>query len=208
MNFSSADPLTMVYHELRGPLGLMATAARSAAEDCADDALRARCEVIVRAAERMLRTAGRVLDLAHAAELQASELFDPAEVVRSTINDLTQMSAPVALTELSTTPGCISEGDAAQLEALVQSLITNASDHAEPGTSINVIISERLGRLRVEFVNQRASVRQHKGLGLGLPICEKLASRLGAELACEPHGDHFRSTLMLPLTRDRANVAS
>ena len=155
MNFSSADPLTMVYHELRGPLGLMATAARSAAEDCADDALRARCEVIVRAAERMLRTAGRVLDLAHAAELQASELFDPAEVVRSTINDLTQMSAPVALTELSTTPGCISEGDAAQLEALVQSLITNASDHAEPGTSINVIISERLGRLRVEFVQIR-----------------------------------------------------
>jgi len=198
----------MVYHELRGPLGLMATAARSAAEDCTDDALRARCEVIVRAAERMLRTAGRVLDLAHAAESPASELFDPAEVVRATINDLSQMSVPVVLTELTTTLGCLSEGNASELEALVQSLITNASDHAEPGTSINVVISERSGRLRVEFVNQRASVRRHKGLGLGLPICENLASKLGAELACEPNGDHFWTILMLPLARERASLAS
>ena len=204
MKQSTADPITMVYHELRGPLGLMATAARSAADECTDEALRARCEVIVRAAERMLRTAGHVIDLAHKSESACSELYDPAETIRATVSDLSEMSVPLILTSLPSEAPCLAEGNVALLEALVQSLITNASDHSEPGTSIHVVLSERSGKLRVEVVNQRSSVRRHRGLGLGLYICQNLAGQLGASLTCDPCGEHFRSVLTLPLTKERA----
>lgn len=206
MKPSTADPITIVYHELRAPLGLMATAARSAAEDCTDAALRARCEVIVRTAERMLRIAGHVMDIAQQTESQCSDRFDPAQIVRGTVADLNQMNVPVSLTELSASGECLCEGNAAQLEALVQSLLTNASDHAEPGTSIDVVMCERFGRLRVEFVNQRASRSCHRGLGLGMYICQNLAGRLGADLLCEPRGEHFVSVLTLPLVRTRVPV--
>ena len=61
------DPLTLMYHELRAPLGLVATAARSmAAKTQTTTTSVSRCEMIVRAAERMLRTPPRWFAISHA----------------------------------------------------------------------------------------------------------------------------------------------
>lgn len=207
MKQATADPITMAYHELRGPLGLMATAARSAAEDCTDESLRARCQVIVRAAERMLRTAGQVIELAQSSQPICSQVFDPVETIRSTIEDLNAMDVPVHLTELIAEGECGYEGSVEQLEALVQSLISNACDHAEPGSSIHVVISKRFDHLRVEFVNQRALVRRHNGLGLGTYIGQSLARQLGGHLECEARGNEFSSVLTLPLAQARTGIA-
>ncbi len=207
MKHANADPITMVYHELRGPLGLMATAARSAAEDCTDDGLRARCEVIVRAAERMLRTAGLVMDLAQATATESFERFNPVETVRATVANFHGLNVRVILTELTSEASYVSEGNEVQLEALIQSLMTNASDHAEPGTGINVLVSERSSALRIEFVNQTSSRPRHLGLGLGLFICENLVERLGASIIAEERGGHFHTVLTVPLASRPMEIA-
>ncbi len=73
----ATDPVTMAYHELRSPLALVATVARSAAEECEDELVRARCLSIVRAAERMIRTAGHLMDLAETSQAEKVEQFNP-----------------------------------------------------------------------------------------------------------------------------------
>lgn len=199
--------MTLVYHELRGPLGLMATAARSAAEDCTDDALRARCEVIVRAAERMLRTAGHLLELAHEAQSESEQLFDPAACVRATISHFRDLAVPVLIVDDRADSHCLTSGIPAQLEALIQSLINNALDHAEPGTPIRVGIEHPAGELRIEISNRRSIVRRHRGLGLGLYICENLSARLGASIDCVPAGHDFVTVVTLPLVAEPVAVA-
>ena len=81
MNSPATDPLTMAYHELRAPLALVVTAARSAAGEAQEGELRLRCEMIVRAAERMLRTASEMCGLEGPQEPGSEAAFQPAEIV-------------------------------------------------------------------------------------------------------------------------------
>ena len=91
-----ADPVTLAYHELRAPLGLVATAARSAAADCEDESLRKRCEMIVRAAERMLRTAQSVMSLVEGSQPAESQRITLSEVVERLADDARALGFPVA----------------------------------------------------------------------------------------------------------------
>ena len=207
MTHPTADPLTMAYHELRGPLGLMATAARAAAEDCTDDVLRARCEVILRAAERMLRTASHVLELARETRGMEAAFFDPAECVRDLVSHLSDLGAPLLVTEDPAERGYLAHGNRDHLEALVQSLLSNATDHAESDTPIHVSITGQPGEVRINISNQRATVRRHGGLGVGLAICNNLSARLGASLDCGPQGDDFVSSITIPLVAQPLAIA-
>ncbi|MGE5595173.1 MAG: sensor histidine kinase [Hyphomicrobiales bacterium] len=200
MNSPALEPMTLVYHELRAPLGLVATAARSAAEDCEDEELRSRCETIVRAAERMLRTANQLFNLNRLGESPGRSVYDPASVVAAIVSDLRGLEAAVSLEQESTGDeprfAC---GAREPFEALIHSLIGNAIDHGEPGERIRVRTSIRGGRFEAVVENRIAARKRHRGLGLGSYIATELATQAGADLETSVEMGTYRAVVRLPL---------
>ena len=180
MNQATIDPATMVLHELRAPLGLMATAARSAADDCQDDDLRLRCEMIVRAAEGMLRTANQVFQLNRVPGAGEVANFRPFEVASQLVDTLRGFDVRVSLHGDAGARQAAVIGVYEQFEALLHSLVTNAMDHSELGAPVHVELRVRDGGLFVEIRNVPARQPRHRGLGLGTAIADALAEGLGA----------------------------
>lgn len=200
MKTPALDAMTMAYHELRSPLGLVLTAARVAAEEAAaDEDLRRRCETIARAAERMLRTAQQVFELGEQPEPATDAPYSPSDVVLGVAEDLRALGVAI---ECEVTPAARrawTTGVSERLEALVQSLLTNASDHGEPGVPVRVRVERTRRVLAVEVVNAIAANRRHRGLGLGSLIANELALRLGADLEMAAEDGQFTATIHLPL---------
>lgn len=203
MELLTLDPLTLAYHELRSPLGLLATAARAAAETANDDDLRRRCETMARAAERMLRTTERVLDLASRSQPRASAIFSPVETVRAVVSDLAMLGSRVRLEVAPSAGGAQIAGDPAQLEALVQSLISNAFDHADDDAEVRVRIDAPGDEVLIAVTNEVASDCRHRGLGVGAYLCRNLAAQIGGVLRVGPEGSLYRAMLALPLAAVR-----
>lgn len=207
MNALCSDPLTLAYHELRSPLGLLATAVRSVAEDSGDDALRGRCELIVRTVERMLRTTERVFGIARAGEPEAGEWFAPAEIVEQLVRDLRGMDVQVDIRAGAATGSVREFGARGVFETLVQSLVSNAVDHGEPGTVIRVELDADGETLALDITNRIAARRRHDGLGAGLYLAGRLAEQLGGVLTAEADGLEYRASLRLPLRRSDQAVS-
>lgn len=169
----------MVYHELRSPLALMATAARSAAAESSDEYVRSRCESIVRAAERMLRTAAHIIDVAGASREVEQADFEPARVVADVVSDYRAMGTAIVL-EIADHGGR-AHGVEQHLEALLCSLLGNASDHGDASVPLHVIVQTAESRMRIT-VRNAIGASNHRGLGLGLYLGQQLASGLGATL--------------------------
>lgn len=192
------DPMALVYHELRAPLGLVATAARAAAEDAPDAELRSRCEVIVRTAERMLRTAEAVTRAASGIEEDSSgAAFLPAAVVGDLVTTLRGLGVPL---ELSLPVDCLPPvmGSAARFEALVHSMVTNAIDHGKPGVPVSLSVMPGSGGVVVEVRNAVADRDTHCGAGLGAIIVNALARGLGATVSTAASEDEHIARLVLP----------
>ncbi len=170
----------MAYHELRSPLALMATAARSAAEESSDEYVRSRCESIVRAAERMLRTATHIIDVAAAAQYTEPVDFDPARVVEDVVKDYRAMGAAIVLEVAER--GRMAHGVEQHLEALLCSLLGNASDHGDRSVPLHVVVRIIESRTRITVRNAVGSGGNHRGLGLGAYIGQQLVQELGATL--------------------------
>ncbi|MCC7362954.1 MAG: HAMP domain-containing histidine kinase [Dehalococcoidia bacterium] len=182
MNPATLEPMTLVYHELRSPLGLLATAARSAAEECDDENLKSRCEIIVRAAERMLRTAQQLLDLARGDDGREPEAFSPTDIILVIAADNTALGSTV---ETVITPAARRAWTLAVrevFEALMQSLVSNALDHGDPDVAPVVQVAAEEDALVVEVRNRVGTAKQHEGLGLGSYIARGLAEQLGARI--------------------------
>jgi signal transduction histidine kinase len=197
VNTAIASPATLVYHELRSPLALVATMAQSAAADCEDEVLRSRCLSIVRAAERMLRTAGHLIQAATPEGTDAATgNFDPVRLLHAVAHDYRSLGVPVHVY------ACI-EGDVAldgvpeNFETLICSLIGNATDHGDPTRPIVVGVRRDQGTLEVTIANSIGN-RRHAGLGLGSYIAEHLAGQLGGELTVSRDGDSYTRTLRVP----------
>lgn len=172
----------MALHELRSPLGLVATAARSAADECDDDMLRSRCEVIVRAAERMLRTAQTVLALAQSASLMKRATFDPAVSVRTIVAELAAIGVELQLLDETCAEEFAFDGVREQFETLVTSLLSNALDHAEPGTKVQVRLASSGDQFAAQISNVLAARSRHAGLGVGNYIADQLAEMIPARV--------------------------
>ncbi|GAB4336488.1 MAG: hypothetical protein Kow0010_24360 [Dehalococcoidia bacterium] len=196
---TALDPLTLVYHELRAPLGLVATAAYSAIEEAGNEAVRERCEAIARSAERMLRTASQVLAVAAAAESRDEPGdFVPAEVITALTADLDALDVGV---EVRTTPaadGTAVHGSRDRFEALVQSILMNAVDHSDPGATVSVAVEANDDTVAVTVANPLPSCRRHRGLSLGSYLCERLAEGLGARYRAGAEDDRFVASIELP----------
>jgi signal transduction histidine kinase len=190
------DPVTLAYHELRAPLGLMLTAAQSAVEECEDAFVRKRCEVIARTAERMLRTAQEMLRQA-GMDREEEQLFLPAQVLAASVGDLVELGAAVELQVSAEAVAARCKGMPATFEALVHSLISNARDHAAAGTCVNVSLRRGGHSIVVDVANEMAAVDEHAGLGAGRLIEARLADDLGARLESGGYGGMFLARLTL-----------
>jgi two-component system, chemotaxis family, sensor kinase Cph1 len=197
VNGFATDPVTMAYHELRSPLALMATMARSAAEDCASEELRSRCLSIVRTAERMLRTASQVMEVAETASDDCLYKFAPVDVVSKVVDDYRGMDVAVELEapvdrylEVLAAPG--------QLEALLCSIIGNALDHGSLRSPILVSVSEIQHAVVIQVRNAVGRTRSHRGLGLGSYIGDQLARALNSSLEVVRTDAEFSARITIP----------
>ena len=191
------DPVTMVYHELRSPLALMATAARMAADDCGSDELRARCLSIVRTAERMLRTAGQVMVCAEAARDDVPSRFAPVELIERVVHDYRGMGVAIEL-DLRGRARSFVYGAPGQMEALLCSVVGNALDHGNPDLPVTISVTEGAHELIIEVRNQVGSARSHRGLGLGTYIGDRLAQALDASIDFARTDEAFTARITVP----------
>lgn len=192
------DPVVLVYHELRAPLGLVATAAYSAIDEAGNDTVRERCEAIARSAERMLRTASQVLSVAAAAQApdQLAD-FAPAAVVEALAADLDALDVRV---DLRTTPAAdmtTVHGSRDRFEALVQSILMNAVDHSDPGATVSVVVEANDDAVVVTIANPLPPRRRHHGLSLGSYVCSQLAEGLGARYGAGEEDGRFLASIEL-----------
>lgn len=192
MNALTYDPVTLAYHELRSPLGLVATTMRSMAEDSIDEAVRRRVDVVLRTVERMLQTTERVFVIARGSVVDEAQWFTPAEVAEQVADDLALAGVPVT-TEVSIRMPHF--GARGVCETLLHSLLSNAGDHHEPGTAIRVTVSADGDIPVIAITNQIATTRRHHGLGAGSYLAQRLAEQAGATLTTERDGAFFFATL-------------
>ena len=200
MNTVVTDPVTIAYHELRSPLALMATMARVAAADCRDEELRARCESIVNAAERMLRTAGHLMVVAETSKDVNARLFDAQAVVGTIVADYREMGVSIEVSDETRQP-ILLEASPATFEALLCSLLGNATDHGGTGDiALRVRVDQGTCQVRIE--NRISRSLKHRGIGLGTYIGGKLAAELAGSLFTERTDTTYAVTFCVPLASE------
>ncbi len=192
------DPPVLAYHELRAPLGLLATAARAALETATDDATRESLETVVRVADRTLRIAAQVLALNRPREQGAKGLYQPSEVLEELVTSLRAAGVHAWLLCEGESDRTVIRGVRDQFEALASSLAGNALDHREPGTAIELRTFVDAFAFTVAILNVRARTRYHEGLGLGSTLADAFASRMDGEITREIEGDTYIVRLRLP----------
>ena len=207
MNALEHDPLTLAYHELRSPLGLLATAAQALAEEAQDDDQRRRCEVIVRAATRMLRTTEQVFSVVGASTVEAAEWYAPAAEVRALVTDLAEADARIEIHADSAAEQARVYGVRGLFEVLVQSLVMNAINHSNPGATVTLALSADADHFSLTITNPMATHRRHAGLGVGVYLCGRLAAQIGASLRAEPAGLLYQARVQLPVVVDQFDLA-
>lgn len=193
------DPVALAYHELRSPLGLVITAARSAAEECPQDyeVLRMRCQAIARAAERMLVTAQEILAMSAVAGADCRDDFDLSSSLASAVAEFQALGVRLAPGSFPSFPRV--QGSRTKFETLIMSLLNNALEHGAPGADVEVRAWNEAGEAVVEIRNPIAPLDHHRGYRLGSRIAEELARGLRAGLQADAVNGVYRVTVRLPL---------
>ena len=205
----SEDPFVVLYHELRAPLGLIATTALSAASECAEDSItRHRLETISRVAERTLRVTETVLALARqGAEGPAGEPFSPAAVLSGLVDDFStdgDRSFQLVVQEPASDVRLV--GRPAHFEGIVQALLSNTLDHGAVDAPVRISLELADDTLCLTIDNPVAAQARHRGLGIGTYLAHRLAGELGGTLTATRVGDDFRArfAVAVPPTPERA----
>lgn len=197
--------MTLAYHELRAPLALVATLAKSAAADCSDATLVGRCLSIARTAERMLDTANTLLAFAGTVHEAPREAFAPSEVVTDVVRDYQAIGVNILLHEDVTAQAEVF-GVGAYLEAVVASLIGNAVSHGDRGSPIAIDMQCSGGLFEVRLTNALGAGR-HRGLGLGTYIADRLVRELSGTLSCRTSEESYTAVLRIPVAAVEACVS-
>lgn len=205
MNTVAEDPVTLAYHELRAPLALVATLAKSAAADCSDEMLISRCLSIARTAERMLDTANTLLTFAGTVHEAPRQAFRPADVVTSVVRDYQAIGVNIFLHEDVTSLAEV-YGVSAYLEALTASLIGNAVSHGDLSRPIEVDMQCAGGLFEVRLTNTLGNGRHH-GLGLGTYIADRLVRELSGTLSCRKSEEAYFAVLRIPVATVEACIS-
>ncbi|MCC7363121.1 MAG: HAMP domain-containing histidine kinase [Dehalococcoidia bacterium] len=191
------EPFAFACHELRAPLGVIATAARIlAAGHPGDPDLAGQCQRIERSAERLMRTSRSVIlaSLGGAADAGPGSARDA--FVRA-LQDIEQLG--ISVVGVLPEPGVLVACATDVLESLVSSLLLNASDHADLSHPLELFASHDSAYLHVVFRNRVRADKHHAGYGLGTLILQCLAQAAGARISAESHEDWFLTAVSVPL---------
>lgn len=192
------DIATLVYHELRAPLGLVATLARGASCEDDVDELRRQCALIQRTAERMLRTASAVIETARATRCDDAGWFAPLPIVQRAVDDAAPAGLRVRLLQDAAVDRVSIYGSPMQLETLLHSLLANALDHGDPAGNIMVSVGVIDGQFSCTVRNPVGHGRGHRGIGAGIVVCRQLVRALGGEMATWREGEDFLTSFAIP----------
>ncbi len=195
-------------HELRTPLGAIASLAENAASEAAAPS-RVAFEAIARRALECGELVSDLLTLARASDENAleCELVDLAIVVRRCLRDAELATGRVTID--ATLAGAIVSGDERRLQQLVRNLLDNALVHARSRVAVALssdngdarlvvkddgpgVAADLAPRLFERFTRGRGSA----GSGLGLAICRWIAHAHGGSITFEG-GSRF--AVRLPL---------
>jgi two-component system, NtrC family, sensor histidine kinase KinB len=219
------DLASMIYHDLRSPLGNVVTSLSLLDGMLGKDkAVRSALEVAVQSADRMQRLVNSLLDISRleaGRPLVTTAPADPAGLIEKAIHDVT----PAATGRRQTIQTGIEKGlptiqvDADMIRRVLINLLENAIKFSQESTEIEVGV----GRARdsVEFWVQDhgpgipASEQQHifekfgrfegsakrpPGLGIGLAFCRIAARAHGGTIRLESEpGKGSRFTVALPI---------
>lgn len=190
----AVSPQALAYHEMRAPIGLLATAAWLAAEDCADPVTRERIKAIAEGAERILGVVREFLAPEEPAD--KTDEFSPHNVVRELAGPLREIGWRVSLCD---EPQGVARGSAESYRALLQSVFNNCLDHASQRSGVSIDVTVDSGQARVEVANGRCEEKRHAGLGFGRYIVAQLAERCGARVNYSVSGDRYVTCIEVPL---------
>jgi two-component system OmpR family sensor kinase len=201
-----------VAHELRTPLGAIASIAQAAQMDETYERGKA-LEIITTRALEAGKLVGDLLTLARQGEARmlVSEPVDIAALVSSLVNDWAKQISAGGVTIRFRVRSAIIEGEEAHLRRLMQNLFENAVRYARSEVTITVDTEGRYARICVEddgpgveaviqaslferFIKGETS----PGSGLGLSICRWTAQAHGGEIR---FAGGSRFIVRLPLVR-------
>ncbi len=204
-------------HELRTPLGAIASMAENAEHDAGEPAR----SVFASIARRALECGDLVGDLltlsrASAPEALEAETLDFASVVQHVVRDAAAAPSSVAI-EVSVSETIVT-GDQRRLRQLVRNLLDNALAHATSNVAVTLKASNGDALLSVEddgpgvpadaiprLFERFSKGSNSRGSGLGLAICRWIASAHGGEIV---FGGGSRFTVRLPLATPAPAAAS
>ncbi len=191
-----------ISHEFKSPLAGIRGAAELLAEGAADDpeARKRFLSNILTDAHRLDRLVSRLLELSRAEVDDApAELFDYEALVREVADRATLRAPEVEVEVVYRADRTQLFGRRALLDSVLQNLIENAQQHANPGTKVEVYVgSTEGGALRTAVKNFGPAIseaNQNKvwdrffttrgdsgGTGLGLPIVKTIVQAHGGSV--------------------------
>jgi signal transduction histidine kinase len=192
--------LALAFHELRAPLGFVATAARLIADDAEEPLLKQQCSMIERAATRMMMTAQTVLSAANNSPVSECATSDIVASVAKVTEDMRWMGLNIEGKFSGEIRGV--RGSAHDLECLLASLLLNAGDHGDLAHPVTVNVHQEGGSVAVSIINRCAAVARHRGQGLGSVVVARLAERLGASVTYHEDDGWFTSVVELEAQRE------
>jgi len=196
-----------IAHEMRTPLGAIASVAQAAAGGDADEARSALATVARRAIESGALI-GDLLTLARASNDDALERspVDFGAIVRAVCRDATVAGAEPQIAVDA--PSAIVSADERRLVQLVRNLVDNARERARSQVSVQLRVEDGWARLSVDddgpgvppelgarLFERFAKGSDSRGSGLGLAICRWVAVAHGGDIR---HAGGARFVVRIP----------
>ena len=212
--------LAIVSHDIRDPLGTIQFAARrirdmaSASRDITRHA-----DIVARGVQRIQHIVGDLLDLSRAREGAGIPVepkpTDLGAICRQIIDELEALSRGRQIT-LECDTNASGEWDEHRILQAISNLVSNAVQHAAPGSAVRVRLTGDAARVAVEVHNEgtipeellprifepfeagRPASKRGEGLGLGLVIARAIARAHGGTIDVESAAGTTVFRLVLP----------
>lgn len=201
-------------HEFRNPLAGIMNAAEALQVVDADEERRALVGMILVEADRLERLIANLLDISRLDGGGLSPQLDwcaPEELVGGSLRECGHLLDNIEVTVVMEDTPALVRVDAVLVERILVNLIHNAVRHGAPPITITGTDAQERYRIAIDdrgpgvhpdvlpVVFEPFVHREGEGLGLGLPLCTRLAEAQGAHLTCEPPpGGGARFVLDMP----------
>lgn len=182
------------YHEMRAPLSLISTLARSADAAHDPELVNRYVSSIVRVADRTLRVISQMFDLRTSVEPGATTGLRhlAATIVEDHRIAGRELGFAYVGSEFTVMPAA-----RPLLEAVLQTLLANAFEHGDPSEPVRLSLTADADAVQIQVRNRIAEERR-AGSGFGTSIAESLVARFGGSVARSERGDEFKATVSLP----------